>query len=155
MTDRTTAQHTPAELRLAGCDEAVGLVRFQADSKSQPGRVNTVTLDTTTGACRCDCTAATVGRHPCWHATVAPLAWAAHPAMAEVRFLSDARLQAYGRKLAAMVRAYAARTGHVLPMDAVNLTAARCEYRRRAARAARPAPALVVPFPATPHSAAA
>ena len=108
-----------------------------------------------TGACRCDCTAATVGRHPCWHATVAPLAWAAHPAMAEVRWLSDARLERYGRKLAAMARAYAARCGRVLPMDAVNLTAARHEYRRRAARAAQPAPALVAHFPTTQHSEAA
>ncbi len=155
MTARTMAQHTPGELRYAGCDEAAGLVFFQADSKSQPGKVNTVALDATTGACHCDCTAATVGLHSCWHADLAPLAWAAHPAMQEVRWLSDARLEAYGRKLGAMVRTYAARIGQVLPMDAVNLTAARCEYRRRAARAAHPVPALVVPSPATEYREAA
>ncbi len=60
MTARTMAQHTPGELRYAGCDEAAGLVFFQADSASQPGKVNTVTLtlDATTAACYCDYTAA-------------------------------------------------------------------------------------------------
>ena len=155
MTARTALQHTPDELRYVGCDDTTGIVHFTADSASVLGKVNTISYDTATGACHCDCTAAVVGRYSCWHADLAPQAWAAHPAMQEVRWLSDARLEAYGRKLAAMVRTYAARSGRVLPMDAVNLTAARCEYRRRAARAAQPVPALVVPFPATEYREAA
>lgn len=61
-----------------------------------------------------------------------------------VRWLTDARLVAYGRKVAAMLAAYRARAGRALPADALALTAARWEYRRRAAQAA-PAPVVALP----------
>lgn len=64
--------------------------------------------------------------------------------MQEVRWLTDARLAAYGRKLAGMVAIYRARIGRVLPADALNLLAARAEWRQRAAGAA---PAPLASFP--------
>jgi len=136
MTARTAAQHTPAELRYTACDDTTGIVHFQAASASTPGKVNTVSYDTITGATHCDCAAALIGTHSCWHADLAPLAWTQHPAMQEVRWLTDARLAAYGRKLAGMVAIYRARIGRVLPADALNLLAARAEWRERAAGAA-------------------
>ena len=46
MTQRTAAQHRPDELRYLGCSEDRAIVWFAADSKSQPGKVNTVAWDT-------------------------------------------------------------------------------------------------------------
>lgn len=133
MTAQTAARHIAAELRYTACDDTTGIVHFQAASASIPDKVNTVSYDTITGATHCDCAAALIGTHTCWHADLAPLAWARHPAMQDVRWLTDARLTAYGRKLAGMVAAYRARAGRVLPADALNLLAARAEWRQRAA----------------------
>jgi hypothetical protein len=141
MSQRTAPLHSPSELTLIGADDATGIVTFTAPSASTPGKVNTVALDTATGAILCDCTGAECGR-ACWHADLVGAAWAASPAMRDVRWLTADQLARYGRKLAAMAANYRARCGRVLPADALNLVAARCEWRRRAALAPVP---LVVP----------
>jgi len=134
MSARTAALHTPAELRYHGCDETTGIVEFVADSRHHPGHLNTVSLDTTTGAIHCDCKGAQC-HEDCWHADLVAAAWLGSPAMRDVRWLTAARLVRYGTTAAAMVNTYRARTGRVLPMDAANLIAARSEWRRRAALA--------------------
>jgi len=134
MSIRTAALHTPAELAFVGCDDVTGIVTFTAPSKSHPAQPNHVAYDTATGAIHCDCTGAQC-HEDCWHADLAAAAWLASPAMREVRWLTDVRLVRYGTAAAAMVDTYRARTGRVLPMDAINLVAARCEWRRRAATA--------------------
>jgi len=134
MSTRTAAQHTPAELRYHGCDETTGIVAFVADSHHQPGTLNTVSFDTTTGAIHCDCKGAQC-HEDCWHADLVAVAWLASPAMQDVRWLTAARLVRYGTTAAAMVDTYRARIGRVLPLDAANLIAARSEWRRRAALA--------------------
>ena len=55
-----------------------------------------------------------------------------------VRRRTDARLVAYGRKLAGMVTAYLARVVRVFPTDALNLLAARAEWWEREAGATPP-----------------
>lgn len=130
MSARTMALHSPAELRYAGCDETDNRVTFVADSASQPGHINTIDLDTLTGDYQCDCKGAEHGRS-CWHGDLIAQSWQASAAMRDVRWMTDARLVAYGAKQARMVAIYKRRTGRVLPMDALNLIAARSEYRRR------------------------
>ena len=105
MSARTAALHTPAELRYHGCDETTGIVEFVADSRRHPGHLNTVSLDTTTGAIHCDCKGAQC-HEDCWHADLAAAAWLASPAMADVRWLTAARLVRYGTAAAAMVNTY-------------------------------------------------
>ncbi len=137
MSARTAPLHSPAELTLATCDDITAIVAFVAPSASTPGKYNTVSLDTATGAIHCDCKGAECGRE-CWHRDLVAAAWAQSPAMREVAWLSDARLARYGAKLAGMVVQYRARTGRALALDVVNLLAARAEWRRRAAAAPAP-----------------
>ena len=146
MSARSAAQHTPAELQFLSADDLTAIVAFTAPSASQPDRTNTVSYDTATGATLCDCRGAECGR-ACWHADLAPVAWQRHPAARDVRWLTDARLVAYGRKVAAMVTTYRARAGRVLPADATNLIAARWEYRRRAADELRDSSGTAAPAP--------
>jgi len=134
MSARTAALHRPAELRFLDACDRTNIVHFQSDSRHAAARTNTTGLDVLTGATFCDCQGAECGRQ-CWHRDLVAAAWAAHPAMREVRFLDAAKLLRYGRKAAAMIAVYRARTGRVLPMDAVNLLAARCEFRDRLALA--------------------
>lgn len=139
MSIATKYLHSPSDLALVGGDDRTGIVVFQAPSAHDAGRVNTVSLDTQTGETLCDCKGAECGK-ACWHADLVAEAWFASPAMREVRWLTGDQLTRYGKKLGAMVGVYQARTGRVLPLDALNLIAARSEWRRRAALAA---PALV------------
>jgi hypothetical protein len=149
MSQRTAPLHSPSELTLIGCDDRTNIAVFQAPSAHDPSRVNTVALDLITGAILCDCKGAECGR-ACWHADLVGAAWAASPAMGDVRWLTADQLARYGRKLAAMAANYRARCGRVLPADALNLVAARCEWRRRAALA--PAPIVGI-TPALPLAA--
>jgi len=132
MSTRTAARHTPAELVLVAVDDTTGIVTFQAASQSNPVQPNSTSLDTSSGAIHCDCRGAQC-HETCWHAELVAAAWLASPAMRDVRWLTAARLVRYGKTAAAMVATYRGRTGRVLPMDALNLIAARSEYRRRAA----------------------
>jgi len=131
---KSVAVHSAADLTYADCDETTGIVHFTAASHHRPGHLNTVSLDTTTGAIHCDCKGAQCDQ-ACWHADHVAAAWLASPAMQDVRWLTVARLVRYGTTAAAMVNTYRARIGRVLPMDAANLIAARSEWRRRAALA--------------------
>ncbi len=133
----STPRHTAAELRYLACDDLTGIVAFTAPSAHRPGHRNAVSYDAATGATHCDCKGARCG-HACWHEALVAAAWADHPARREVRALTAPRLLAYGKKAAAMLTVYRARTGRVLPLDAVNLLAARCEYRDRLALANAP-----------------
>ena len=137
MSTRTAALHTPAELALVAVDDATGIVTFRAESKSNPAQPNHTAYDTATGAIHCDCKGAQCDR-ACWHADLVAEAWLASPAMLDVRWLTDGQLVRYGKTAAAMVATYRQRTGRVLPMDALNLIAARSEWRRRAALAPAP-----------------
>jgi hypothetical protein len=137
MSTATAARHTFAELRYHACDEITGIATFVADSASTPGKLNTTALDTTSGATLCDCRGAECG-HDCWHQDLIAAAWLAAPAMRDMRWLSDAQLRRYGCKHAAMVAAYRTRCGRVLLADALNLIAARAEWRRRVAPATFP-----------------
>ncbi len=144
MSALTAPQQTIAELTFVSCDHVTGIVAFAAPSTHDAARVNVVSLDTTNGDVHCTCRGAECGRR-CWHADHVLAAWLAAPAMREVRWLTDAGLARHGRKARAMVTIYAARTGRVRPADALSLIAARHEWRRRAARAAAPAPAALAP----------
>lgn len=129
-------KHTYRDLVFVGVSgEHQQIVTFGARSARDPARTNLVSYSTATGATHCDCKAAMCGR-PCWHAELAEAAWLSHPAMQEVRWLTDARLLRYGRKLAAMTAIYEARAGRPLRADTVNLAAARSEWRRRQWQAA-------------------
>jgi len=134
MSTATAALHSPAELVFVGADDLTSIATFTAPSKSHPATPNTTSLDTTTGAVLCDCKGAECGQ-ACWHADHVAAAWVRTGAMLDVLWLTDGELIRYGKKLGAMCRIYRARTGRVLPMDAVNLIAARAEYRRRQAAA--------------------
>jgi len=133
-TPQSAAAHTPAELAFVSCDHVTGIVEFAAPSKHQAGRVNTVGLDTTTGAIACDCQAAQCGR-ACWHGAHVAAAWLASPAMQQVRWLTDEGLVRHGKKARNMVAIYRARGGRSLPADALSLVAAGSEWRRRVAAA--------------------
>ena len=137
VTPRSAALHSPAELAYAGCDETSGIVHFTAPSVHRAGRVNTVSLDTQTGAILCDCKAAETHRL-CWHACWVVPAWQAHPAVAEARALTGARLLQFGTKHARLVATYRRRIGRPGDHDAVRLLAARWEYRQRKAIEAAP-----------------
>ncbi len=145
MSLRTAPLHRPAELALLGCDDHSGIVALIAPSRHDAHRINTVALDTTDGTTHCDCRASECNRR-CWHADHAAAAWLASPAMLAVRWLTDDQLLRYGKKHALCVTTYRARTGRAWNEDVIALTAARCEWRRRAtaARAAALAPDLPV-----------
>ncbi len=137
MSARTAPLHRPAELTFLAADHSTGIVEFTAPSAHDPARVNTVSLDTTTGETLCDCQAGECHRQ-CWHQDHILAAWLATGAMTEVRWLTVAGLVRYGRKARRMVDTYTLRVGRILPADALALVAARSEYRLRAARAAAP-----------------
>lgn len=134
MSTLTAPLHTPAELSFHGCDDHTGIVAFVAPSEHDAARVNTTALDTLTGAIHCDCRGAECHR-ACWHADHITAAWLASPAMRAVRWLTTDQLLRYGLHHAGLVATYRARIGRALPADLVAVTAARCEWRRRAALA--------------------
>lgn len=127
---RTALLHHPAELRYQSCDDQLNIVHFVSASNHQPGHLNTTSYDVITGDIHCDCKGAQCG-HTCWHGAWVAAAWERHDAMRRVRVLSTPALVRYGQRQCRMVELYRQRIGRVLPLDAVNLIAARCEYRRR------------------------
>ncbi len=88
---KSVALHSATDLTYADCDETSGIVHFTAPSGHKPGTRNTVSLDTYTGHIFCDCKGASCDRL-CWHCCYVTAAWQAHPAVAEARVLSAARL---------------------------------------------------------------
>jgi hypothetical protein len=138
MSTTTALRHHPSELRFAGADDITGIVAFTAASKSERGKVNTVSLDTATGAIHCDCAAATVGTSSCWHADWVGAAWANHEARQLARRLTSAQLFKAGRKARHMCNTYRARVWRCVPADQAMLLACRQEWRERSALAERP-----------------
>lgn len=138
MSAKTLVNHHPRELRFVGADDITGIVAFTAASKSTPGKVNTVSLDTTTGERHCDCTGAESGK-VCWHLDWVAAAWEAHETRRLARAMTTAQLLAAGRKARHMCDVYRARIWRCVPADQVMLVAARCEWRERAALAERAA----------------
>lgn len=132
-----TAPKSAAAFRFISADTMTGIVAYATPSAHDTGRTNIASLDTQTGATYCDCKAGECHK-ACWHRAAVIAAWDAEPARFEVVWLTDAQLVRYGKKATAMLAVYRARTGRVLPMDAVNLLAARCEYRDRLALADAP-----------------
>ncbi len=151
MTARTAARHTAAELRYTGCSVDREIVWFVADSASTPGKVNTVAWDTVSRVAHCDCTAAEVGKHACWHADLAEAAYLAELARQFVARLDDAALAAAGRMARERVDAAATFWIAATPLDHAILAAARAEYRRRRPAVAAP----VVAFPVVAVAVAA
>ena len=137
MSARTLTLHHHRELRFVAADDTTGIVTFAADSASAAGKVNHVSYDTITGAIHCDCAGAACGRE-CWHGDWVVAAWQAQPAMAEARALPSRPSPAVRQEAGAHGRPVPRRLGRTLPLDSVNLVAARCEYRQRRALAAQP-----------------
>jgi len=108
-----------------------------ARSRHDATRVNTVGLDTATGAIFCDCKGADCGR-TCWHMDHIAAAWLASPAMQQVRWLTGAQLRRHGMKHRLCVDTYRTRANRARPDDMLALVAARYEWRKRAAVAAPP-----------------
>lgn len=129
--------HTFRDLVFVGVSGPAGeIVTYGAPSSHDKERTNLVSLDLQTGDITCTCRHCET--HPgeacaCWLAQLVGEAWRRHPAHADVRWLTDDQLVAYGLKLAGFIREYRERAGRALPADEVNLLAARTEYRRRAA----------------------
>lgn len=138
MSSATLVLHHHSELTFAGADTALNVVHFTAASKSKRGKVNTVSLDTVSGAIHCDCTAATVGTSSCWHSDWVGAAWAHHEARRVARGMTFQQLIKAGKKARHMVDYYNSRIWRCVPADAAMLVATRCEYRERAALAAAP-----------------
>jgi hypothetical protein len=137
MSARTAPLHRADELRFLDACDRTNIVHFQSDSRHAAARTNTTGLDVLTGATYCDCKAGECHK-VCWHLAAVIAAWDAEPARCEVAWLTDAQLVRYGTKAAAMLAVYRARTGRVLPMDQINVVAARAEYRLRQAHIAAP-----------------
>lgn len=138
MSAQTLTRHHHAELRFAGADDTTGIVHFQAESKGTKGKVNTVSLDTATGAIHCDCTAGIVGTSSCWHADWVGAAWAAHPSRQLARSFSVPQLLQAGKKAAHLCKVYRARIWRCVPTDQTMLVACRCEWRERQSIGAAP-----------------
>lgn len=135
MSAKTLVLHDASELTFAAADDITGIVSFTAPSKSQRGKVNTVSLDTATGDIHCDCTAALVGTSSCWHAEWIGAAWAGHDARRATRHMTIAKLRQAGAKARHLCDFYRARIWRCVPADAAMLVACRCEWRERAALA--------------------
>lgn len=137
MSARTLVNHHHAELTFAYADDITGIVAFTALSKSTPGKINTVSLDTATGERHCDCVGAETGK-VCWHLDWVAAAWANHETRRLVRAMTTAQLIKAGRKAKHMCDIYRARIWRCVPADQALLVAARCEWRERAALAEAP-----------------
>lgn len=130
--------HTFRDLVFVGVSGASGeIVSYGAQSQSDKAKTNLVSLDVQTGDVTCTCIHCET--HPnepcsCWLARLIDEAWERHPAHADVRWLTDSQLLAYGKKLASFARQYRERTGRALQADEVNLLAARSEWKRRETR---------------------
>ena len=136
MSIRTAAQHTTAELTWIGKDKE--LVFCSAASASQPGRVNTVALDLTTGATHCDCTASEHGLL-CWHRRLIRARYIQETARQYVALYTDLdTIAAIGRQAKALIEAAGADAS---PLDQAIYQAARVAWHERAALAA---PALAL-----------
>lgn len=146
MSAKTAAAHTAQELTLVAADDVTGVVAYAAPSASQPGRVNTVSLDTLTGDAHCDCTGAMCGRQ-CWHLDHVAAAWAQTMWDTGVQWLTAAQLVRSGAKHRLCVDAYTARIGRSRLDDRAALLIARAEYRRRARRGLLTIPDAPTPAP--------
>ncbi len=124
------AAHTAEHLAFAGVNDIESCVYYIAPSASRPGHINEVALCALTGATICDCRGAEFGQ-VCWHQREVRAAFAAHPAVRDAACLSDERLLAYGAKLASYTRQYRERCGRALPLDSINLVAARFVWAER------------------------
>lgn len=78
--------HCPSELTFLRLDRDQRIAYFAADSKSEPGKVNVVGLDTVSGESHCSCRAGEVGRD-CWHAALVQAAWDGHRARPALRLV--------------------------------------------------------------------
>ena len=136
MSIRTAAQHTPADLTWIGKDAE--LVFCSAASASQPGRVNTVSLDTTTGETVCDCRASAHGLM-CWHRDLIRARYIEETARQYIARETDLdTIAAIGRQAKALIEAAGADAS---PLDQAMYQAARVAWHERAASAA---PALAL-----------
>ena len=134
MSAKTAAQHTTSELTWIGKDAE--LVFCSAASASQPGRVNTVALDTTTGATHCDCTASAHGLL-CWHRDLIRARYIEETARQYVALHTDLdTIAAIGRQARALIDA-----GTASELDRAMYQAARVAWHERAAQVA---PALAL-----------
>jgi hypothetical protein len=138
------ARHAATDLRYTGCSEDREVVWFAAESASTPGKLNTVAWDTVGRTAHCDCTAAEIGKHTCWHADLVEAAYLAELARQFVARLDDAALADAGRMARERVAAAATFWFAATPLDPAILAAARAEYRRRRAAVAAPVIALPV-----------
>lgn len=131
MSAKTATQHTTAELRWIGKDAE--LVFCTAASSSQPGRVNTVALDTQTGETFCDCKASEHGLL-CWHRDLIRARYIQETARQYVARYTDLdELAAIGRQAKALIEAAGADAS---PLDRAIYQAARLAWHERAAVAA-------------------
>jgi hypothetical protein len=127
----TAADHCPTELEFVSADDVLNIVTYRAISRSGAnGAYNHASLDVHTGETHCSCKAAATGRE-CWHVTLLPAAFDAHPARTLAARYTSEQLLAAGTKAARMVRVYRRRTWRVLPADQVAVVACRAEWFRR------------------------
>lgn len=137
MSSTTVLRHHASELSFVSADDLTGIVTFSAASKSKPGTLNHVSLDTATGAVLCDCKGAECGR-ACWHQDWVSAAWSNHEARRLARAMTTGQLLKAGTKAAHLCKVYRARIWRCVPRDQEMLVACRCEYRERAALAEAP-----------------
>ena len=136
-------RHRPDELRYVGCSDDREIVWLAADSASTPGKVNSVSWDRVARVAHCDCTAAAIGKHECWHAHWAEAAYIAELARQFVIQLDDAALADTGRMARERVDQGQAFWPAASPLDGAILDAARREWCRR--QGAAPAPIVALP----------
>ena len=136
MSAKTASQHSTSELQWIGKDAE--MVFCTAPSSSQSGRVNTVALDTTTGATHCDCKA---GDHDkmCWHRDLVRQRYIEEVARQYIATLATlAEVMAVGQQARALIEAAGVDAS---PLDLAMYQAARLAWHERAAQ---PAPALAL-----------
>ncbi len=149
-------RHTPDELTFS--HQSGDLHTFTAPSASQPGRVNSVTYDSTTRATDCDCEHTPRLKQDgtpsaCWHCHWAGGAHLLRLCRATAAALDDAALVLAGQQAAKRVEVASWWWAAYSALDAPMLHACREEWRRR--QAARPlAPADLAAYRARKAAAA-
>jgi hypothetical protein len=123
MSARTAVNHKPSEMKYEGTRDGIAI--FSSASKSTGGRNWTyVDVETRQVACECQAKPGT-----CWHADVAPLAFAMTRVAAYLATLDDATLATVGRAAGALIE----RRGQTITDMAV-LWQARVEFCKRRRR---------------------
>ncbi|MGN6561027.1 MAG: hypothetical protein ACTHMU_00050 [Thermomicrobiales bacterium] len=134
MSIRTAALHTASELTWIGKDAE--MVFCSAPSAHDANRVNTVALNTETGATHCDCRASEHGLD-CWHRDLVRARFIEEVARQYVALHTDLNtIAAIGRQAKALIDA-----GTASDLDRAMYQAARVAWHERAALAA---PALAL-----------